>query len=285
MKVLNKLALFSLLLATNLYADTVLLNAQNQLIIPSVSVADKMYAVSLELLANSSPMQFQLLNPVYGEVLSQAPSADFSNNVLTINQVMVGNALYNANLKLIADNPFAFELQHADLICQDCALEQGIDGSHSLFSTAFVDGGSIPLQYSCEGSSVSPALTWTPGAAGTVTYSIILDDPDAISVAGFTWVHMNLYNLPSSVNTLAEGINSANLPETAAFGPNDNGNLAYDGPCPPPGHGDHNYHWRVYAMDSVISVPAAAMTRAEFESLYADKILGASYLLKGIFAR
>ena len=30
---------------------------------------------------------------------------------------------------------------------------------------------------------------------------------------------------------------------------NDFGNLHYDGPQPPPGHGVHHYHFRVFALD------------------------------------
>ena len=282
MKTMIGLGLLLFLLVGNLYgSDTVIFNTQNQLVIPSIAVGDKMYAVSLNLIDNSNPLQFQLVDPLHGEVLSNSPSAVFSN-LLTINQVMVGNDLYSATLQLVSGNPIIFELQEAALVCQDCAIGQGIDGSNSLFSTAFVSKADIPVLYTCSGTDISPALTWTPGPAGTMSYTIIMDDPDAV---GYTWVHMNLYNIPATVYTLGQGLTNSNLPGTAAFGPNDSDNKGYDGPCPPRGIGYHHYFWRVYALDRVIAMPSSAMTRTEFESTYADNILDSSYLLEGIFAR
>jgi len=279
---MKKLFLSLLLISGNLFADTVLFS-DNQLIIPSVSVGDKMYAARLDLVANSNPLQFQLLNPVYGEVLASSVSADFSNNTLTINYVKVGNDLYSASLQLTADNPLTFDLQQAEVLCQDCA--QGIDNSPYLYTTAFVDQDRIPVNYSCVGASVSPALTWTPGPAETVSYVVLMDDPDAVPVAGFTWVHMNLYNIPANTYTLAEGLNDTNLPSGAGFGPNDNGNSAYDGPCPPSGQGEHTYNWRVYALNTTTVIPSAPMTREEFEQSYASHILASSLILQGRFER
>lgn len=267
------------------HADSALLSDGNQLIIPSVSVGEKMYAVQLDLVAESNPLQFQLLSPIYGEVLSAEPSAEFSGTALNINQVAVGNDLYQAGLQLIADNPLSFELQSASVSCSNCALEQGIDGSPSLLSTAFVNQAPIPVQYSCEGDSIFPAITWTPGPEETVSYAVIIDDPDAISVAGFTWVHMNLFNLPATTLTLPEGMQTSSLPNGAEFGMNHNGNSTYDGPCPPPGQGEHLYYWRVYALDQNITVPSEPMTRSEFETTYAAHILSSSYLLTGRFQR
>jgi len=276
--------LLSLILANNLFADTVVFN-NNQLTIPSVSVGDKMYAVNLDLVTNSNPLQFQLLSPIFGEVLSNAVSAAFSNNTLTINQVMVGDNLYDASLQLVSDSPLSFELLQADIICLSCAQSQGVDGSPTLLSASFFNQDKIPVNYSCEGASLSPALTWTPGPEGTVSYAIIMDDPDAVPVAGFTWVHMNLFNIPATTYTIAEGITSNSLPSGASFGLNHNNNNAYDGPCPPPGQGLHNYYWRVYALNETISLPSKPMSRSEFESAYANQILASSYLLHGIFER
>ena len=73
-------------------------------------------------------------------------------------------------------------------------------------STAFSQGGMIPSIYTCDGKDVSPPLTWTGGPAGTKSYAIISDDPDA---PGGTWVHWVIYNIPASITSLPE-----NLPKT-----------------------------------------------------------------------
>ena len=63
-------------------------------------------------------------------------------------------------------------------------------------SSAFKEGGMIPLKYTCDGEDVSPPLKWGDLPTGTKSIALISDDPDA---PGGTWVHWVLYNLPSDV--------------------------------------------------------------------------------------
>ena len=55
-----------------------------------------------------------------------------------------------------------------------------------LTSPAFKEGEIIPKKYTCDGSDVSPPLRWDIPPAGTRSYVMIADDPDA--PVG-TWVH------------------------------------------------------------------------------------------------
>ena len=55
-----------------------------------------------------------------------------------------------------------------------------------LTTPAFTPGADIPTQYTCDGSDMSPALSWTTPPDGTQSFALILDDPDA---PGGTWVH------------------------------------------------------------------------------------------------
>ena len=48
-----------------------------------------------------------------------------------------------------------------------------------LTSSAFTDGGTIPKRYTCEGQDAAPPLTWAGGPAGTKSFALIVDDPDA----------------------------------------------------------------------------------------------------------
>ena len=51
----------------------------------------------------------------------------------------------------------------------------------TLTTTAFEDGGIIPNKYTIAaspGTAVSPALTWTHVPDGTVSFALILHDPD-----------------------------------------------------------------------------------------------------------
>jgi Raf kinase inhibitor-like YbhB/YbcL family protein len=68
------------------------------------------------------------------------------------------------------------------------------DMSLQLTSDAFANGQSIPAKYSCIGKNISPALAWTEPPAGTQSFALIVDDPDA---PGRTWVHWVLFNIPA----------------------------------------------------------------------------------------
>ena len=111
--------------------------------------------------------------------------------------------------------------------------------SLTLTSDAFANGQSIPAKYSCVGKNISPALTWDEPPAGTKSFALIVDDPDA--PMGI-WVHWVLFNIPGSTGSLQENADSS----TMSAGKNSSGNTRYDGPCPP--SGTHRYFFKLYAL-------------------------------------
>ena len=48
----------------------------------------------------------------------------------------------------------------------------------TLATSAWPDGGVIPIKYTQAGEQLSPALTWTNVPAGTVTFVVNMIDPD-----------------------------------------------------------------------------------------------------------
>ena len=115
-------------------------------------------------------------------------------------------------------------------------------------STAFGEGNSIPKQYTCDGSDISPQLSWSQPPEGTGSMVLICDDPDAPMG---TWVHWVLYGL--SLDTLEI---SENIPDDkevlggAKHGVNDFHKYGYGGPCPP--GGTHRYFFKLYAVDTEV---------------------------------
>ena len=76
-----------------------------------------------------------------------------------------------------------------------------------LTSSAFNQGGAIPSQYTGEGTDISPPLNWSDAPEGTQSFAVICHDPDAplITTQGtYGFVHWTLYNIPASINHLAE---------------------------------------------------------------------------------
>lgn len=121
----------------------------------------------------------------------------------------------------------------------------------TLISSAFVAQGAIPVRYTCEGGDTSPALAWKGAPAGTKSYALIVDDPDAPDPAApqTTWVHWVVYDIPASTNLLAEG-EAHEMPAGSRDGMNDWERPGYGGPCPPIGR--HRYFHTLYALDLVL---------------------------------
>ena len=124
--------------------------------------------------------------------------------------------------------------------------------SLELTSDAFMNGQSIPAKYSCTGKNISPALTWNEPPAGTQSFALIMDDPDA---PGGTWVHWVLFNIPASTRDLPEDLPVTGKdvdPNALYAGKNSWGDTGYGGPCPP--SGTHRYYFKLHALDTTISL-------------------------------
>jgi len=124
--------------------------------------------------------------------------------------------------------------------------------SLTLTSSDFSAGGAIPVQHTCDGDDRSPSLSWSGAPAGTRSFALVIDDPDAPDPAApkMTWVHWVLYNIPPEASQLGSGVREAELPEGTRSGLNDWKRTAYGGPCPPIGR--HRYFHKLYALDLVL---------------------------------
>lgn len=150
----------------------------------------------------------------------------------------------------------------------------------NLSSTSFPEGSRIPAKYACNGAGVSPQLAWSAPPAGTVSFALIVTDPDA---PGRTFVHWLLYDLPAAAQALPEGLlGLGQLSNGARQGRNDFGDLGYGGPCPPPGS-PHHYVFTLYALDAKLNLPVGA-TRAQVEAAMQGHILAKGELV-GLFQR
>ncbi len=114
-----------------------------------------------------------------------------------------------------------------------------------LASPAIPPGAEIPRQYTCDGTDLSPPLTWSGVPEGTRSLVVVVEDPDAPSGVFRHWA---AFDIPVSSHSLDAGY-SANRP-AAGFheARNDFGKVGYSGPCPPHGHGFHHYHFRLLAV-------------------------------------
>ena len=138
----------------------------------------------------------------------------------------------------------------------------------SITSSAFGHNEPIPHKHTGDGEDVSPALAWSGVPEGTKELALIMDDPDAPRPE--PWVHWVIYKLPPSLTGLPEGVpKTATLsaPAGAMQGNNTWPKIGYGGPMPPPGHGVHHYHFKLYALDAVLDVKAGLDKTALFAKM------------------
>jgi len=126
-----------------------------------------------------------------------------------------------------------------------------------LMSSAFRDGGEIPVKYSCAAkpAAVSPALQWSNTPAGAVTYTLIMHDPDAHPMKGMSDVtHWMMWNIPATLMQLPDGVQAAaTMPDGTVQGKNIRGANGYQGPCPPAGK-PHHYTFELYVLDAKLDL-------------------------------
>ena len=121
-------------------------------------------------------------------------------------------------------------------------------------STAFEDGGMIPARYTADGRDISPPIAWKDVPDGTRSMVLICDDPDAPMG---TWVHWLVWNIPPEATALQENVPpDAVLADGSRQGTTDFRRVGYGGPAPP--SGVHRYFFKVYALDTMLDLPAGA---------------------------
>jgi len=162
-----------------------------------------------------------------------------------------------------------------------------------LTTTAWPDGGQIPVKYTQAGEQVSPELKWTNVPAGTQSFVVNMLDPDvAIQKGTETQPHWIVWNIAGTATGLPEGVpHGAELPDgmrqISASGPQYRGpGAAATGPL-------HHYTLEVYALDAKIDVtasanaqpvPAALETRTKVMQAMQGHVLGKAVYV-GLFRR
>jgi Raf kinase inhibitor-like YbhB/YbcL family protein len=147
-----------------------------------------------------------------------------------------------------------------------------------MFSDAIGSNAAIRSNYTCDGQDVSPPLRWSDAPAGTKSFALIVDDPDAPDPAApkMTWVHWVLYNIPASSGGLPEAVASAALPQGTLEGLNDWKQTGYRGPCPPVGR--HRYFHKLFALD-VVMPNLKRPTKAQLEKAMQGHVLATAELI------
>jgi len=119
----------------------------------------------------------------------------------------------------------------------------------------------IPRQYTHDGADINPQLDIGEVPASTRSLAVLVHDEDRRQYHQVQWA---VWNIP-----IAHTIREARA--TGQQGVNDYHRVGYNGPCPP--YGTHRYAYKVYALDSLLDLPANADGR-QLEKAMAGHILG-----------
>ena len=181
----------------------------------------------------------------------------------------------------------------APALAQAPAGGGGGSAALTLSTTAFPDGGVVPVRFSqaapsaAPGEGTSPALTWANAPAATRSFVLHMHDMEVVrNRTTDDQLHWLVWNIPAAATGLPEGVaRGATLPDgsrqTSATGP------VYRGPGAGATGPMHHYVFELYALDIVLPVEGtddAFATRTKvFEALQGHILAKAVYL--GLFRR
>ncbi len=147
--------------------------------------------------------------------------------------------------------------------------------AHSLKLTAsFSDGQPLPLESGWKSGNIVPRLSWNGTPEKTKSFALICDDPDAPTAQ--PWVHWVIFNIPTTETSLPSDAKGS------VQGINSYGKQGYGGPYPPEGQ-THRYYFKLYALDTLLSLPAGS-TKEQLESAMKGHILATAQIM-GTYAR
>ena len=145
-------------------------------------------------------------------------------------------------------------------------------------------GGMILLANSGYGAGASPALSWSKGPKGTLSFALIMEDAGA-QRAHMPILHWVVVTVVGDRTELPAGLPpqvALTNPDLIVQGMNIRGKPGYAGPHPPVGAGAHPYHFEVFALNTVLQ-PTAGASRLAMLSAMAGHVLAKGEVV-GYFA-
>jgi len=135
-------------------------------------------------------------------------------------------------------------------------------------SSAFINGGVVPQEFTCDGKNVNPPIliSGVPEAAKSLV--LFTDDVDAPAGVFTHWV---VYDMFPGITRIDPGATPEGTPGTNTFGKE-----YYGGPCP--NAGTHRYYFRIYALDTLLKLPWG-VTRDKVETAMKGHVLDSGELM------
>jgi Raf kinase inhibitor-like YbhB/YbcL family protein len=133
----------------------------------------------------------------------------------------------------------------------------------TLVTTAWPDGGMIPLRYTQAGPELSPAIQWSAAPDGTASFVLIFHDADsAVSTSTDDILHWMLWNIPGTATGIAQGRPDGFELEDGTRQMSVSGSR-YRGPGAPAAGPIHHYVMELYALDTMIDIKVSPQGRQD----------------------
>jgi hypothetical protein len=141
----------------------------------------------------------------------------------------------------------------------------------SVTSTAWPDGGEVPMTNAARGENKSPAFEfhWSLGPTpasppeNLQSYAVIFHDIENSTNRGTAdTLHWSAFNIPGTAKGLPEGLGKGDLPDGTRNGPGSAG----PGPF-------HHYVFEFYALDTKLDLPAST-TREDLLKAMEGHVIG-----------
>jgi len=131
-------------------------------------------------------------------------------------------------------------------------------------SSGAFERGIMPARFTCTGPKVlNPPLSWAGAPSGTKSIALVVDDSSAPITPYVYWI---VFDIRSATSEIQEGL----LPPGARQARNSAGHAFYDPPCP--GLHGHSYRFTVYALNSVLNLPAGTSLQSAWTAIAAATI-------------
>lgn len=118
-------------------------------------------------------------------------------------------------------------------------------------SPAFRDKEHVPVPHTGQGENTSPELHFDDIPAGTKSLVLIVQDRDATPEP---WIHWLVFNIPPETTSVP----AATIPDGGVEGLANGGTHGYEGPNPIYFSGTHHYYYQLFALDTILDLPATA---------------------------
>ena len=145
----------------------------------------------------------------------------------------------------------------------------------TLTSPNFINGGKLPIDNTCDGKGISPALAWSGGSSKIVSYVIIMDSVPGPLRPGEENIgnhfYLIIYNIPATANVLLEGSS-----DIGTLGQNFQGKkIGYTPPCSQ-GPGIKSYNLYLYGISEILNLKNTDATEKNLLAAINGKIVSSS---------